>query len=99
MHLRLIVDDADESPIGELRNELIEDPELRSAQIHVVQTLPEPGTLGVAEILEFVGSDVLLPVVISAVYDWFKERRDRKRNTTLTVTVMRTDLPDGGREV
>lgn len=93
-----VADPADES-FEELRDELARDPRLRGAQVKARAARPEDGTLGVAEVLEFLGSDVLLPVAIQVVYDWYKERRKRVRAPELTVVVTMVDHPDGAREV
>ncbi|MEU1755527.1 hypothetical protein ABZ436_23100 [Micromonospora matsumotoense] len=99
MRLIFTVSAPDESPVHDLRDELAADPELRDARVRLLHASPEPGTLGVAEVLEFVGQDVLLPVVIQAVYDWFQTRRSARQGGDTTVTVTLTDGPDGTREV
>lgn len=99
MRLIFSVSDSDESPVHDLRDDLVADPELRDARVRLIHRAPEPGTLGAAEVLEFIGQDVLLPVVIQAVYDWFQARRGARRGGDTTVTVTLTDSPDGTREV
>ncbi|MEU1607664.1 effector-associated constant component EACC1 [Micromonospora matsumotoense] len=99
MRLIFAVSASDESPVHDLRDELVAEPELRDARVRLLHAAPEPGTLGAAEVLEFIGQDVLLPVVIQAVYDWFQARRRARPGGDTTVTVTLTDSPDGTREV
>ena len=99
MRLIFSVSASDESPVHDLRDELVAEPELRDARVRLLHAAPEPGTLGAAEVLEFIGQDVLLPVVIQAAYDWFQARRRARSGGDTTVTVTLTDSPDGTREV
>lgn len=58
-----------------------------------------PGELGAAEVLTFVASDVVLPLVLAAVYDFFRNRRRSQPAERPRVLLTRTDLPSGARRV
>jgi hypothetical protein len=57
------------------------------------------GELGAAEVLAFIASDVLLPLVLDAVYDFFRDRRRSRPAEQPRVVMTRTDLPGGIRRV
>ena len=58
-----------------------------------------PGDLGGAEVLEFLANEVSLPLLLAAVYDFFRDRRRSRPAEKTRVTLTRTDLPDGTRTV
>ncbi|MFC7220070.1 hypothetical protein ACFQLX_18145 [Streptomyces polyrhachis] len=59
----------------------------------------EPGALGAEEILLFVGTNVLLPVTLTALYDYVKARLRGPQHAGLRFHLVRTDLPDGTRRI
>jgi hypothetical protein len=58
----------------------------------------EQGALGVSEVLQFLGENVLLPVVVQALYDHVSKRLRQPGGDDLKVVLTRTDLPDGARQ-
>ncbi|MFD7111778.1 hypothetical protein ACFWAF_16465 [Streptomyces microflavus] len=57
----------------------------------------EQGALGAVEVVQFLGENVALPVVLAALQQYVTERLRGPRRNGLTFQVVRTDLPDGTR--
>ncbi|MFD0579670.1 hypothetical protein [Dactylosporangium darangshiense] len=55
------------------------------------------GELGAGEVVTFLATDVTLPLVLNAIYDFFKARRRSRPAERARVVLTRTDLPDGTR--
>lgn|SRR4051812_30971661 len=73
--------------------------ELRTQGIRTVRTVGEvqQGALGAVEVLQFVGENVLLPVLLQSLYDYVTQRLREPRRVNLRFHAVRTDLPDGTR--
>lgn len=97
MHVTLSFDG--DAPADELFEELTSTPDLRGAEVRRLHEEPEAGTLGLLEVVEFVGQDVMLPMLVNAVYDYLKSRMLGTGAGRLEVTMTRTDLPGGERQV
>ncbi|WP_144420178.1 effector-associated constant component EACC1 [Micromonospora haikouensis] len=76
---------------------LAADPRTRQARVRTIFPPPRPETLGAAEVIEFVGQNVLLPLTVQALYDYLKSRWGGRAGQQISVTITRTDLPDGAR--
>jgi hypothetical protein len=57
----------------------------------------EPGALGALEVLQFVGENVFLPMLVQTVYDYVVKRLREPDGETVKVLLTRTDLPGGAR--
>ncbi|WP_330231649.1 hypothetical protein OHA40_03615 [Nocardia sp. NBC_00508] len=57
----------------------------------------EQGALGAVEVLQFFGENVMLPVLVQALYDYVVYRLREPDGDTVEVHAIRTDLPDGTR--
>jgi hypothetical protein len=55
------------------------------------------GALGAVEVLQFLGEDVALPVLLAALQQYVTERLRGPRRGGLRFEAVRTDLPDGTR--
>ncbi|MFD4636289.1 hypothetical protein ACFWN2_03175 [Lentzea sp. NPDC058436] len=71
--------------------------EAHDIQIDRVAEAPRPGDLGVLEVLQFLGENVLIPVVVQALYDHVSKRLRQPGGSDLKVVVTRTDLPGDAR--
>ncbi|GAB3835739.1 hypothetical protein ACFPIJ_33630 [Dactylosporangium cerinum] len=92
-----LVDDVD-GGLVELLGALQADPGLEAAEPRRGQTAVRSDELGTAEVVELIATDVLLPMVVQALYD-FLSSRVRRGSETAKIVVTRTDLPDGERRV
>ncbi|MEU4117817.1 hypothetical protein AB0F71_25395 [Kitasatospora sp. NPDC028055] len=83
--------------LGSLENAL--KTELRTLGIRTVRTVGEvdQGALGAVEVLQFVGENVMLPVLLQSLYDYVTQRLREPRRMNLKFQAVRTDLPDGTR--
>jgi hypothetical protein len=88
-----------EDELQGLETALREDPGLHRARVSRSAREVEPGALGAEVVLQFLGENVLLPVMLSAIYDHLTARRRTRSGANLKATVIRTDLPDGTRRV
>ena len=86
-------DDAD-GELADLQAFLRQDPRLDDVRLERGRPAVPPGTLGVAEVLEIVATNVGLGLVANALWDYMRTRL-RRPGTRLMLT--RTDLPDGTR--
>lgn len=57
----------------------------------------EQGALGAMEVLQFFGENVMLPVLVQALYEHFTQRLRDPDGAALKVHAVRVDLPDGTR--
>ncbi|QUQ68317.1 hypothetical protein [Kutzneria sp. CA-103260] len=73
--------------------------ELQGQGIQIDRAVTEikQGGLGVLEVLQFVGENVMLPVLLQALYDYVVKRLREPDGDTLKIQAVRTDLPDGTR--
>ncbi|MFD7838666.1 hypothetical protein [Streptomyces sp. NPDC059761] len=73
--------------------------ELRAQGVRTVRTVSEveQGALGAVEVLQFVGENVMLPVLLQSLYDYVTQRLREPKRTNLKFQAVRTDLPDGTR--
>lgn len=99
MKIELQLDGGQEDELRQLESVLREEPDLKGARIVRSAGAVPKGALGVETVLLFVGTNVLLPLVLQAVYDHLVRRRRTRSGQTLRATVVRTDLPDGTRRV
>jgi hypothetical protein len=90
------VDDT-EGGLAELEEYLRDDPRLDGVLLQRGRPVVPPESLGAAEVLEAIGTNVGLGLVANALYDFLKQRVARGPAARLRVT--RTDLPDGARQV
>ncbi|MBM7052573.1 effector-associated constant component EACC1 [Streptomyces durocortorensis] len=82
-----------------LERALREDPDLYRARVSRSAGEVEPGALGAEAVIQFIGENVLLPALLTAIYDHLTARRRTRSGMDLKATVARTDLPDGTRRV
>jgi hypothetical protein len=98
--MRVVVGvDGDDDLAGSLESWLRDSPELTDVQISQGRGEVRPGELGAVEVLTFVATNVALPLILTAVYDFFARRRRSRPAERARVVVTRTDLPGGARQV
>ncbi len=98
--MRVVVGvDGDDDVVARLDSWLRDRPALADVQISRGRCEVEPGELGAVEVLTFVASDVALPLILSAMYDFFRDRRRSRPTERPRVVVTRTDLPTGAHQV
>jgi len=92
-----LVIDVNGGSATDLLDEITLDPRLGDAEVTVHHPVPRQGGLSAVQpVLEFIGTDVLLPVVIQIVYDWVCDHfTSSEEDDPLSVVVTRTDFPDG----
>ncbi|MFB6961157.1 hypothetical protein ACFCYB_30165 [Streptomyces sp. NPDC056309] len=74
-----------------------EELEEQGVQVDRSVTEVEQGALGAMEVLQFFGENVMLPVLVQALYDHIVQRLREPDGAALKVHAIRTDLPDGTR--
>jgi hypothetical protein len=84
--------------VTELDASLRSNPALADVRVRRGRAEIRPGQLGAGEVLTFLATDVALPVVLTAIYDFFKARRRSRPAEQARVVLTRTDLPDGTRQ-
>ncbi|GAA0479503.1 MULTISPECIES: hypothetical protein [Streptomyces] len=72
---------------------------LKPQGVRTVRTVSEvqQGALGAVEVLQFLGENVALPIVLQALYDYTAQRLWQPKRADLKIHAVRTDLPDGTR--
>ena len=93
------IDDAD-SGLTELEAYLRHDPRMDHTPITRGRPIVPPTSLGAAEVLELIGSNLALGVIANALYDFLRHRvRAGGAEKDARLRLTRTDLPDGVRQV
>lgn len=99
MRVLVAVEGGGVAVIGQLVDSLRRRPELAQIEIARGRVEVRSGQLGATEVLTFVTSNVILPLVLAAIYDFFRDRRRSRPAERPRVVLTRTDLPDGYRRV
>lgn len=98
--MRVVMEiEGDGDLIGRLHDSLRDRPDLTRVEVSRGRAEVRPGELGAAQVLAFVASNVMLPLVLAAVYDFFRDRRRARPAERPRVVLIRTDLPGGARRV
>ncbi|MFG2106506.1 effector-associated constant component EACC1 [Micromonospora chersina] len=98
--MRVVVDvHGDDDAVARLHSWLWDRPGLAAVEISRGRGEVGPGDLGAAEVLMFMASDVMLPLILNALYDFFRDRRRSRPSERPRLVITRTDLPDGVRRV
>lgn len=84
--------------VSQLDGSLRSDPRLAGVDIQRGRAEVRQGDLGGHDVLTFLATDVMLPLVLSAIYDFFKARLRSRPGERVRVRLRRTDLPDGTRQ-
>jgi len=91
--------DGDDNVLSLLEDALRSRSALDAADVRRRRTDIKPGHMGGGEVLTFFLTDVSLPLLLNAVYDFFKARRRSRPAERVCVTVTRTDHPNGARSI
>lgn len=91
--------DGHDDAVAELEAWLRAQPDLDEVDLRRGRAPVEPGELGAAEILTFVATSVALPLVLNAIYDFFRSRCRTRPAERARVVLTRIDLPNGRRWV
>ncbi|MFC7248190.1 hypothetical protein ACFQO7_37505 [Catellatospora aurea] len=89
--------DGDGDVVAQLNAWLASRPDLAGMDVRRARATVVPGQLGAVEVLAFLATEVTLPLVLNAVYDFFRSRRRSRPAERARVTVTWTDHPDGTR--
>lgn len=97
MRILLSIEGGLADELGTLERAVKDD--LRRQGVRTVRTTGEveQGALGAVEVLQFLGENVALPVVLAALHQYVTDRLRGPRRGGLKFEVVRTDLPDGTR--
>jgi hypothetical protein len=98
--MRVVMDvDGSGGVVTQLHADLRRRPGLAQVDVRRGRAEVGEGELGAGEVLTFLATEVSLPLVLNAVYDFFRDRRRSQRAEQVRVRLTRTDLPDGTRTV
>jgi hypothetical protein len=92
------IDGGGNDVVTQLDGSLRSNPKLAGVEVRRGRAEVRPGDLGVGDVLTFLATDVTLPLVLSAIYDFLKARLRSRPAERVRVGLKRTDLPDGTRQ-
>lgn len=90
------VDGGDDDVVAQLDAWLRSRSALAGVEVRRGRAQVGPDELGAAEIVTFLATNVALPLVLAAIYDFFRDRRRSRPAELVQVRLTRTDLPGVG---
>jgi hypothetical protein len=87
----------DDDVVAQLDARLRSSPALTGVEVRRGRAEIGSGELGATEVVTFLATNVALPLVLTAIYDFFRDRRRSHPADSARVTLTRTDVAGVGR--
>ncbi|GAB2996451.1 hypothetical protein LWP59_18465 [Amycolatopsis acidiphila] len=97
MDIVVTIEDGQPDELRRIETAVRDELQEQGVQVDRAVTEVEQGALGALEVLQFVGENVMLPVLVQALYDYVVKRLREPDGDALKIHAARTDLPDGTR--